>query len=148
MIRDDIEQLLKPAIESMGYMLWGCEYLAQGKHSLLRVYIDKDDGIGIEDCELVSHQVNALLDVEDPISGNYSLEVSSPGIPRPLFSHWQYQRYIGQFVQLKVFKPVAGVRKFMGTIVSADENTLILDVNDVKQDFLFSNVAKANLMAE
>ena len=148
MVQNDIEAVLKPTIESMGYVLWGCEYLAQGKHSLLRVYIDKDDGIGVEDCQQVSHQVSALLDVEDPIPGNYSLEVSSPGIPRPLFSDWQYQRYIGQVVFLKVFKPVAGKRKFTGIIVSANENTLVLEVDGAIQDFLFSNIVKANLMAE
>lgn len=148
MVRDDIEQLLKPTIESMGYVLWGCEYLAQGKHSLLRVYIDKENGIGIEDCEQVSRQVSALLDVEDPIPGNYSLEVSSPGIPRPLFSNWQYEQCIGQVVNLKLFKPVAGIRKFTGAIVSANNSTLILNVNGEQQDFLFSNIAKANLMAE
>jgi ribosome maturation factor RimP len=148
MVRDDIEQLLKPTIESMGYVLWGCEYLAQGKHSLLRVYIDKDNGIGIEDCEQVSRQVSAVLDVEDPIPGNYSLEVSSPGIPRPLFSNWQYRQCIGQMVNIKVFKPVTNIRKFTGTIVSANDNTLVLDMNGIQLDFLFSNIAKANLIAE
>lgn len=148
MVRDDIEQLLKPTIENMGYVLWGCEYLAQGKHSLLRVYIDKENGIGIEDCEQVSRQVSALLDVEDPIPGNYSLEVSSPGIPRPLFSNWQYQQSIGQMVNIKLFKPVTAIRKFTGTIVSANDSTLVLDVNGKQQDFLFSNIAKANLIAE
>ncbi len=148
MVQNDIEALLKPTIEAMGYVLWGCEYLAQGKHSLLRVYIDKADGIGIEDCQQVSHQVSALLDVEDPIPGNYSLEVSSPGIPRPLFSDWQYQQYIGQIVSLKVFRPVAGKRKFSGIIVSASDNTLVLEVDGILQDFLFSNIVKANLMAE
>ena len=148
MIQDEIEQLLKPTIDSMGYELWGCEYLAQGKHSLLRVYIDKEDGIGIEDCEQVSRQVSAILDVEDPISGNYSLEVSSPGIPRPMFRNWQYQRYIGQVAHIKLFKPVAGTRKFTGIIMTANEGTLVLDINGVQQDFLFSNIAKANLTAE
>jgi ribosome maturation factor RimP len=147
MIKDDIEHLLRPTIESMGYELWGCEYLAQGKHSLLRVYIDKDDGIGIDDCEQVSRQVSALLDVEDPISGNYSLEVSSPGIPRPMFYNEQYQRYLGQEVHIKLFKPVTGQRKFTGTIVSANETTLVLDVNGTQQEFLFSNIVKANLGA-
>jgi ribosome maturation factor RimP len=148
MVQNEIEQLLKPTIESMGYQLWGCEYLAQGKHSLLRVYIDKDDGIGIEDCEQVSRQVSALLDVEDPIPGNYSLEVSSPGIPRPMFRNWQYQRYIGQGVHIKLFKPVASTRKFAGTIVSADDNTLVLDISGTQQEFLFSNIVKANLTGE
>lgn len=148
MLQDDIEQLLRPTIESMGYELWGCEYLAQGKHSLLRVYIDKEDGIGIGDCEQVSRQTSALLDVEDPIPGNYSLEVSSPGIPRPMFRSWQYQRYIGQGVHIKLYKPVTGTRKFMGTIVSADENSLVLDIDGTQQDFLFSNIVKANLTVE
>jgi len=145
MVQDEIEQLIKPTIEDMGYILWGCEYLAQGKHSLLRIYIDKDDGIGIEDCQRVSHQVSALLDVDDPISGNYSLEVSSPGIPRPLFNSGQYLRYIGQDVQIKLFKPVAGKRKFAGTIVAADENVLVLAISNEQQEFIFSNIVKANL---
>jgi ribosome maturation factor RimP len=89
MIKDELEHLLAPTINDMGYELWGCEYLPQGKHSLLRIYIDKTDGISIDDCQEVSHQISALLDVEDPIPGNYSLEVSSPGIPRPLFNSWQ-----------------------------------------------------------
>ncbi|HHF7373858.1 ribosome maturation factor RimP [Legionella bozemanae] len=145
MIQDELEHLLAPTISDMGYELWGCEYLSQGRHSLLRIYIDKADGIGIEDCEAVSHQVSALLDVEDPISGNYSLEVSSPGIPRPLFKSWQYQHYIGHEVQVKTFKPVDGKRKLIGTIVSASENSLVLNINNEDQELLFSNIVKANL---
>ncbi|CAM2808856.1 ribosome maturation factor RimP [Legionella anisa] len=145
MIQDELEHLLAPTITDMGYELWGCEYLSQGRHSLLRIYIDKADGIGIEDCEAVSHQVSALLDVDDPISGNYSLEVSSPGIPRPLFKSWQYQRYIGHEVQIKTFKPVDGKRKLIGTIVSASESSLVLNINNEDQELLFSNIVKANL---
>ena len=148
MLQDDIEELLQPTIENMGYELWGCEYLPQGKHSLLRVYIDKENGIGIADCEQVSKQVSALLDVDDPIPGNYSLEVSSPGIPRPMFRFWQYQRYEGKPVQIKLFKPVAAQRKYSGIIVSANENTLLLAIEGKQQEFLFSNIAKANLMVE
>lgn len=145
MIQSEIEQLIQPTVENLGYDLWGCEYLAQGKHSLLRIYIDKADGIGVEDCEKISRQVSAILDVEDPIPGNYSLEVSSPGIPRPLFRTSQYERYIGLDVQIKLFKPVDSKRKFVGTIVSVDENTLVLSIEHVQQDFLFSNIVKANL---
>ena len=145
MIQDELVQLLSPTINDMGYEFWGCEYLSQGKHSLLRIYIDKSDGIGIEDCQEVSKQVSALLDVEDPIPGNYSLEISSPGIPRPLFSCWQYQRYVGHAVQVKTFKPVNGKRKVLGTIVSATESAVVLDINDEHQELLFSNIVKANL---
>jgi len=145
MMQDELEKILAPTINNMGYELWGCEYLSQGKHSLLRIYIDKEDGIGIDDCQAVSHQVSALLDVEDPIPGNYNLEVSSPGIPRPLFRSWQYQRYIGQLIQVKTFKPVNGKRKLSGTIVSASESSLVLNVNNEHYELLFSNIVKANL---
>jgi ribosome maturation factor RimP len=145
MVQTELEKLLAPTINDMGYELWGCEYLSQGKHSLLRIYIDKSSGINLEDCEAVSHRVSALLDVEDPIPGNYSLEVSSPGIPRPLFSSWQYKRYIGQELEVKTFKPIAGKRKLVGTIVSVSENLLVLNVNNQDHELLLSNIVKANL---
>ena len=148
MIQEEIEHLFKPTIDGMGYELWGCEYLAQGKHSLLRVYIDKEGGIGIVDCEKVSRQINALLDVEDPISGNYSLEVSSPGILRPLFHSWQYLTYIGSLVNIKLAKPIGGKRKFTGIIVSANDSTLVLNLDGSQQNFLFVDIIKANLMVE
>jgi len=145
MVQEELVQLLSPTVSDMGYELWGCEYLPQGKHSLLRIYIDKEEGIGIEDCEKVSKQINALLDVEDPIPGNYSLEVSSPGIPRPLFSSWQYERYLGEPVQVKTYKPVNGKRKLLGTIASVSETTLVLDIDNEHQEIFFSNIVKASL---
>ncbi|MDI1352224.1 MAG: ribosome maturation factor RimP [bacterium] len=145
MMQDELLELLSTTINDMGYELWGCEYFSQGKHSLLRIYIDKADGIGIEDCQEVSRQVSALLDVEDPIPGNYSLEISSPGIPRPLFSHWQYERYIGEMVQVKTFKPVNGKRKLLGTILSVNESAVVLVINNEHQELLFSNIVKASL---
>lgn len=145
MIQDELEQLFAPTITDMGYELWGCEYLAQGKHSLLRIYIDQADGINIDDCEAVSHQISALLDVQDPIQGNYSLEVSSPGIPRPLFKSWQYERYLGHEIQVKTFKPIDGKRKLMGTLVSVSETFVVLNLNNEDHELLFSNIVKANL---
>ena len=145
MIQDKLEELLGPTINDMGYELWGCEYMSQGRHSLLRVYIDKPDGIGIEDCQNVSHQISALLDVEDPIPSNYSLEVSSPGIPRPLFKGLQYQRYLGQSVEVKTYKPIKNKRKLQGTIVSVSENSVVLNINGEDQELLFSNIVKAYL---
>ena len=145
MIQDKIEELLQPSIESLGYELWACEYLAQGKHSLLRVYIDAEAGIGVADCERVSHQVSAVLDVDDPISGHYSLEVSSPGIPRPLFRPKHYQRFLGSTIHLKLFKPLDGRRSFSGPIVSADDQQVVLELAQGPQSFPFSNVAKAHL---
>jgi ribosome maturation factor RimP len=148
MVENKVEQLIKPLIEDMGYELWGCEYLPQGKHSILRIYIDKSGGIGIEDCQNVSYEVSALLDVEDPITSHYSLEVSSPGVPRPLFYSWQYQRYIGKTVQVKLYQPFEGRRKYVGAIVSANETELVLLIDDVAQHFSVSNIVKANLIVE
>lgn len=144
-MQDKLEQLLIPTLLDMGYELWGCEYLSQGKHSLLRVYIDRPEGIGIDDCQKVSKQVSALLDVEDPVPGNYSLEISSPGIPRPLFKSKHFQAYVGEIVHVKTFKPVNGQRKLVGTIISASESVLVIAVNNEHQELLISNIAKANL---
>lgn len=148
MIQHDIEQLIKPSIESLGYELWGLEYLAQGKHSLLRVYIDKASGITLDDCEQVSLQVSALLDVEDLISGQFNLEISSPGIPRPLFYSNQYQRYVNHTVHIKLLKPVNKQRKFSGKIVTVNDDAVTLEIDDKMQEFLFSNIVKANLTVE
>lgn len=148
MLENKVELLLKPLVESLGYELWGCEYLAQGKHSVLRVYIDKVDGIGIDDCQRVSQEVGALLDVEDPITSNYSLEVSSPGVPRPIFYIWQYQRYIGKTVQIKLYQPFQGRRKYVGIIHSADDNELVILIDDAQHHFPISNIVKANLIVE
>ncbi len=133
---------------NLGYILWGCEYLAQGKHSLLRLYIDKDGGITIDDCERVSKQISAFLDVEDPIPGNYSLEVSSPGIPRPLFHKEQYRRYLGQLIQVKLYKPINGKRKLTGTIINVSEDILMLKVGEEQLEVQFSHIVKANLIGE
>ena len=150
MIQTEIENLLRPCIEGLGYEFWGCQYLNQGRHALLRVYIDHANGVGIEDCEKASRQISAVMDVEDPISGNYSLEVSSPGIPRPLFYSNQYQRYIGDLVEIKLTKPIGQQRKFTGKIVSADEQSLILDLveDGGQQVFSFNAIAKAHLTSK
>lgn len=148
MIQSEIEQILRPLIDDLGYELWGCEYLSQGKHSLLRIYIDKIGGIGIEDCERVSKQISALLDVEDPIPGNYSLEISSPGIPRPLFNKDQYKRYLGHDIQVKLYKPVAGKRKLSGTLMTVNDDQLILKVGDEQLEVQISQIVKANLTGE
>jgi len=148
MIRTDLQDLFQPAVTELGYQLWGCEYLPQGKHSLLRVYIDKEGGIGITDCEAVSRQISAMLDVEDPISGNYSLEVSSPGLSRPLFFLEHYQQYVGHGVQLKLYKPINGSRKLDAIIESVSEDAVILSAKNEEFEVQFSQIVKANLTGE
>ena len=148
MLRPDIQGLLEPLIVSLGFELWGCEYLSQGQYSLLRIYIDKQDGISLNDCELVSREISAVLDVEDPIQGNYSLEISSPGIPRPLFIKEHYNRYIGSQVTLKLRQPVRGSRKLAAKIVSVGANSVELDFGDARINVEFSEILKANLIGE
>ena len=148
-ITDKVFVLINPAIYDMGYELLGLEYVSSGKHSVLRVYIDSDSGIGINDCESVSRQVSAIMDVEDPISGQYNLEVSSPGIERPLFTIAHYRRFLGNEVSLRLYRQIDGRRKFTGSIGSISEanNTieLVTELGPVIMDL--SLIEKANLIA-
>lgn len=148
MLKQNIENLLMPIVQSLGYELWACEYIPQGKYSLLRVYIDKKSGIHIDDCEVVAREINAILDVEDPIPGNYSLEVSSPGIPKPLFSIDHFSRFIGRMVSLKLRKLLQGSKKLQGTILSVTNNVITLQVNQETVQVDFFDVLKANLSDE
>ena len=146
---DKIVALINPVIEDMGYELLGVEYVASGKHSILRLYIDSENGIGVDDCEAVSRQVSAIMDVEDPITGQYSLEVSSPGIERPLFTLAHYQRFLGHDISLRLFRPIEGKRNFTGSIGSVGEtnNTieLVTELGPVTVDI--GLIEKANLIA-
>jgi len=121
---DKLQELLAPVVEALGYQCWGIEFLAQGRHSLLRVTIDHENGIAVEDCETVSRQISALLDVEDPISGEYNLEVSSPGMDRPLFSAAQFAAYVGSEVKIRLTAPIDGRRNLQGVITAADDEAV------------------------
>ena len=148
-IADKVFALINPVVRDMGYELLGLEYVPSGKHSVLRVYIDSDNGVGVNDCESVSRQVSAIMDVEDPISGQYNLEISSPGIERPLFTIAHYQRFLGNEVSLRLYRPIDGRRKFTGSIGSISEanNTieLVTELGPVTMDLVL--IEKANLVA-
>ncbi len=149
-ITEKITDLIGPVLEDMGYELVGIEYVASGKHSTLRIFIDTDNGIGIEDCEKVSHQLSAIFDVEDPIASQYNLEVSSPGIERPLFHIGHYQRFLGNDVSLRLVRPIDGQRKFKGAIGSVSEKNhsieLVTELGPVTLDI--DMIEKANLVAD
>ena len=148
-ISDKVVALINPSINNLGYELVGVEYVASGKHSILRLYIDSEEGIAVDDCEVVSRQVSAIMDVEDPISGQYSLEVSSPGIERPLFSVAHYQRFLGHDVRLRTFRPIDGRRNFTGAIGSVSETSnsleLVTELGPVALEI--DLIEKANLVA-
>ncbi|KAF0806483.1 hypothetical protein A6D6_01481 [Alcanivorax xiamenensis] len=141
---EQIKELLAPVVNDMGYELWGIEYL-QGRGAVLRLFIDHEAGITVDDCVAVSHEVSGVLDVEDPIPGEYNLEVSSPGMDRPLFELSQFERYLGEQVQLKLLAPVAGKRKMMATLVAVDGDTLVVMLNGDTLRIPYSQVDRARL---
>ena len=142
----NIQNIIEPVVSTLGYELVGVEYLSQGRRSLLRIYIDHSNGISLEDCQQVSHQVSGMLDVEDLIRGQYTLEVSSPGSDRPLFTKEQFIRFIGSEVSIRISVPLDGRRKFKGILRSIDETNVILLVEDEEISLPFSSIEKANLV--
>ncbi|MCL1092630.1 ribosome maturation factor RimP [Shewanella kaireitica] len=141
-------EMLKAPVEALGHELWGLEYIQAGKHSILRLYIDNEKGIFIEDCAETSRQVSAVMDVEDPISTEYTLEVSSPGVDRPLFTAEQYQLYIGETVKVQVTMPVAGSRNLKGTVIGVEGQMLTLSVDGNELIIALDNIRKGNLIAK
>ncbi len=146
-IEQDLSKLLRPAIEAMNFEFVGLEYLPNPKNRLLRVYIDREpDGITVEDCAEVSREVSAQLDVEDPIRGHYSLEVSSPGAERPLFEPEHYQRFAGHEAIIQLFSPHQGRRKLSGTLIGANEHDEAeIDVDGERFSVPMSLIRKAHL---
>ena len=141
---DQLKELLAPVVEDLGFTLWGVQYL-QGRGAVLRLFIDHEGGINVDDCVRVSHEVSGVLDVEDPIPGEYNLEVSSPGMDRPLFELAQFQLYLGDDVHLKLLAPVAGKRKLTATLVGVDGDTLVLMLNGDTLRVPYSQVDRARL---
>ncbi len=125
-----LEQMIKPAIDALGFELVGIDQRSQGRHSMLRVYIDHADGITVDNCAEVSRQVSAVLDVEDPIHGEYTLEVSSPGIERPLFTLAQFAQFMGQRVDVRLHMPVGGRRHFKGDLIALEDDALTLELGE------------------
>lgn len=146
---DKLTSLIESAVTALGYELVGVEQLSQGRHSIVRVYIDSASGITLDDCERVSHQVSGVLEVEDPIRGQYNLEISSPGLDRPLFTLAHFQRFIGQEVKLRLHVPVNGRRKLVGTIAGVEDETISLqDREGGVFEIELGDIDKANLVPD
>lgn len=144
---DQLEALLAPTVESMGFMFWGLEYI-QGRGAVLRVFIDHEEGITVDDCADVSHQISGVLDVEDPITGEYTLEVSSPGMDRPLFTLEQWQLYIGEQAQVRLLAPVENRRRMTAEIAAVDGDNLHLTVDGQTLVVPFAQVDRANVVPQ
>lgn len=138
--------MLRPAVEETGKELLGVEFISAGNHSVLRIFIDHENGIDVDDCAEVSRQVGAILDVEDPISSEYNLEVSSPGLDRPLFEKSQYEAVIDETIEVKISMPLNGRRKFKGRLVAIENDSLIVMVDNEEYELVISNIDKAHLV--
>ncbi|MBB5206723.1 ribosome maturation factor RimP [Chiayiivirga flava] len=148
-LRTDIETLLSPAVAALGLELLGVEFSAGPASALLRLYIDAQGRyVTVEDCEAVSREVSALLDVHDPIDANYTLEVSSPGIDRPLFRPEHFARFVGEQVKVTLDLPQDGRRRFQGAIVGVDGDTITVEQDGAHVALPHGNIQKARLVPD
>jgi len=144
---EEIEAMIEPAVKALDCQLWGVQ-LIQSKHSILRVFIDTEAGAGIEDCEKVSRQVSQILDVEDPIRSEYTLEVSTPGMDRPLFKLEQFAKYQGEQISLRLRVPYKGQRNFKGLLCGIESDEVVLRVDDTEILLPIESIEKANLVPQ
>ena len=144
----ELAELLEPTVERLGYELADVEARLGGKGGLVRITIDKPDGIDLDDCEKVSLAVSALLDVEDPVPGNYNLEVSSPGLDRKLTKPAHFQRFAGETVKVQMRFPIEGRRRFRGTLVSSDDENIVVEVDGESHTLPMATIDTARLVPE
>ena len=143
-----LRSLIEPVVTGMGFELWGVEYLTQGRYSVLKIFIDSENGIDVDDCASVSRQVGSLLDVEEPLRGQYTLEVSSPGMDRRLFTFEQFDLMKGFQVKLKLNKPFDGKKRFTGLLVGTEEQDVVLRVGEEETLFPYEMIDRANVVPE
>ena len=144
-LREQLIALLEPELKTLGYELVELEFKGRGGSGLLRIYIDAPDGIGLEDCSKVSRRVSAILDVEDPVPGKYDLEVSSPGLNRPLRTLEHYRRFVGENVKLQLVRALEGQRRFKGRMLAVDARTLTLEVDGEERAIPLDLIERASL---
>ena len=146
--QSQLEALIEPIIESLDYRLWGIEFLSRGRNSLLRIYIDSEDGVTLEDCEKVSRQISAVMDVEDPIAGEYTLEVSSPGLDRPLFRLEQYEMMAGHTANVRLRVPFEGRRKYRGIIKGVEDQDVVIEADGHELLLPIESIEKAQVIPQ
>ncbi|MDP2228261.1 MAG: ribosome maturation factor RimP [Moraxellaceae bacterium] len=141
-----LADMLAPAVTAVGFELWGVELFQQGRHSVLRLFIDGPEGVGVDDCARVSHQASGVLDVEDPISGEYTLEVSSPGWDRPLFTLAHYARFVGSEVTVRLASPLNARRRYKGVVQQVTDDAVVLQVEAETVSVPFAMIDKGNVV--
>ena len=149
MTKEQLDEMLAPLVTDLGLEYVGIEFSPNRGSSLLRVYIDAPERpVTIEDCERTSREISALLDVNDPIEGRYTLEVSSPGLDRPLFTPEQFSRFIGSEVRVSTALPIDGRRRFHGMLRHVDDEAIVIEQDGREASIAHSNIAKARLVPD
>lgn len=144
-LTDKISNLARPIAENMGYELWDVEFKKEGGSSFLRIYLDKEGGIGISDCENFSRAFDPILDEEDPIAESYIFEVSSAGAERELKRDSDFQRFLGHDVEVRLFKNLDGSKSYMGELLSRDDEKLVIKVNGIEKSIENKEIAQVRL---
>jgi len=147
-IEQKLEDLFRPTIESMGFELWAIEYIPAGRHTTLRGFADKQGGINVDDCAAISRQLSAIMDVEDPISDQYMLEVSSPGLDRVLIKPEHFKRYQGKSVRVRSAVAILGRKKINGLMTKVSDDAIEVEVDGELYEIPFGLIDKANLAIE
>jgi ribosome maturation factor RimP len=143
---DRLRTLVEPAVERLGFEVIDIEFIS-GQRTL-RIFIDGPEGIVVDDCARVSRQVSALFDVEDPIPGQYTLEVSSPGLDRPLVKRADFERFAGSEVKIKTLTPIEGRRNFQGRLVGLNGECIVLETKEARYDLALENIERARLVPD
>jgi ribosome maturation factor RimP len=149
MRQTELDELLRPCIENMGLELWSLEYMSQGRRGLLRIFIDEAErGVTLEDCERVSREVSAVLDVEDPFAGAFTLEVSSPGLDRALHNKAQYERFVGSTLKVRLRIGYEGRRNFNGVLMGVEQEDVVLRNGEEEYLFPISSIENATVVPQ
>lgn len=143
-----LDQIIAPVVEAMGCQLWGYEFRPGKPATYLRVYIDSSEGVSVDDCARVSHQLSGVLDVENPIRGPYTLEISSPGLERPLFQEYQFLRYIGKRVKVRLRWQIDGRRNITGELQGIDDGKIIVRQEGLCYAIPQDAIDRAHLVAD
>ncbi len=141
---EKVFELIRTTVEAEGVSLWDVRFLKEGASWYLRVFIDKDEGVSIDDCTNVSHAIDPIIDEADPIDVPYYLEVCSPGIERELTRPQHFERMLGETVKIRLYKAVDGKKEFIGVLKSAGEK-IVIESEGSDFEFGFKDISKANL---
>ena len=128
--------------------IWGVEYLSQGRHSVLRLYIERESGIGVEECARISHRASDVLEVEEAITGPYTLEVSSPGMDRILFKPEQFSSCVGERVEVRLNYPFEGRKRIVGVLAGLEDGEIIIQVDQDEFLLPLENVQRARIVPQ